>query len=384
MPAGKALLLDNFLDDSVQQQHQTHQAHSKIEPRNVEHIYAHHVHMSVDPATLQPINIQSTDDELFLLIDDKAPRRHAAFSASPSKRRCTDYGSDDLDSGVHVEYRQYVLNRKLQSNMAQQQNQQRMSSKLLRLAEEGATPKQQHSRQCRSSRCDGNALLRSHNINRSAALASVDVASAPLATSSSSPRAASAAPQPLGAKKQQSHGETMNCIAQIRQEVATRLLDVDQLLQYEHQLQAALEQNGGQFRAQNELYTRASGVLAEDVERVQARLDAYAKRIVDGEFELFKVQLEISQKCGVLHNLQRMLAIAEDIESDSSCSTLSHQRRGHHGNEHVMQRIESEHRKQWAEMRSIEMDEEREKQFVDETFVDNVNEFCDRNKTIIV
>lgn len=367
VPTGKALLLDNFLDDSVQHQHQPRQIRSNVEPRNVEHIYVHQIHTNVDPASLQPINIQSTDDELFLLIDDKAPRQRPVLSTSPSKRRRrTDYVSDDLDSGVHVEYRQYVLNRKLQRNVAQQQQQQRISSKLLQLAE--GTPKRKF-----RTRCDFNRL-RAHSMNRSVTLAAADVASAPLATSSS------VVAKPFN--KNQKPTESTRCAA-IRQEVATRLLDVDQLLQYEYQLSIALERSAAQFRDQNEMYTIGSGVMAADVERVQAQLDAIAKQIVDGEFELFKVQLEISQKCGVLHNLKRMLSIAEEAESSSGGSVLSHHH--HNGSALVLQRIEAEHRKHCAEMQVFVMEGRKiESQNVDETFVDNVNEFCDKNKSIIV
>lgn len=354
---GKALLLRNYLHDSATvSRRRERRPIDKCEPRALDNIY---VRLGADDDfdTMAPIDIRTataTDDELFLLIEDEGGATNRRRSSA------ADDASDDLDSGVHVEYRQYVLNKKLQTAAAAStgavrgDTEHRLTDRLIQLSE---TPKRKYRTKCDFDR------LRARSLSRR--------------------RAESTKPPPMTTKRPEHHvqrPERHNHASNIRMELAARLLDLDRLLQYERQLLAALAQRSAQFRAQNEQYTvrHSVAVVATDFQRIQCRLDAYAKDIVDIECRLYSVQLDITQKCGILHNLQRMAANGVDGEDDATDTDGTGSTDGTAMSDAVAERIASEkgrHLEEIALLRAAESQEE---------FVDNVNEFCDINQSIIV
>lgn len=286
-------------------------------------------------AHVDPINVDLTDDELFLLIDDR--------QESVNDKR-NPYTSDDQDSGVHVEYRQYVLNKKITDNM---------SARLMQLAE---TPKRKL-----KTKTDLDRLRARSLVNANA------VSSTPTVCRKLSPRFDAA------------HPELRDRHEIIRQEVAQRMLELNHLLEYEAELEQLLSDRSKQYKAQNQRYTMQNGLTAS-IDRIQAKLDAYTKEIVRNEFDLFQIRLEISQKCGILHNLRRMMT------NNVVPQALN---RGGDDQRMVIDRIHEEHVQQTIKtqqanggMRPV-VDDENE-QYVDVTFVDNIYEFCDNNKSIVV
>lgn len=301
-------------------------------PRALEHIFV----KQPREHTLEPIDLHSTDDELFLLIDD----RHASLAP-----RRSNYLSDDQDSGVHVEYRQYVLNKKINDNL---------SARLLKLAE---TPK----RKLRT-KTDFDRL-------RARSLSKADARQHNRGYSSSAFHAN------LPELQQSSERRDV-----IRQEVANRMVDMNYLLQYEENLEANLRNRCEKFKAQNERYTLQNG-LNTSIDHIQDKLDAYAKDIVSNEFELFKIRLDIKQKCGILHNLRRMLSIENNNEDSTNERCV----------EKVYSRINKEHLEHLNSKNKTDDNtavkryhNDSNEQNVDVTFVDNIYEFCDNNKSIVV
>lgn len=199
-----------------------------------------------------------TDDELFLLIDD---------NGGPAE--------DADDSGVHVEYRQYLLNKKLSMALEAKR------SKQLRVEE---TPRR------RRQRDHGKNGLRKNTLNRRLFDYLLTDNEPPL------PTGASATPKAFDG---------------IRFEIAIRMADMNRLIMHEEQLMDQLDEQCDQYRNLNQIYTRKLE-LEMCIEEVQRKLDAFAKDIIRIEMELFHVKHEIHQKCGILHNLQRMLQTDSD------------------------------------------------------------------------
>lgn len=308
-----------------------------MEPYALEPIYVRHHHQNGQP--MEPININLTDDELFLLIDDRQAKR-------------STYTSDDQDSGVHVEYRQYVLNKKINDNM---------SARLMQLAE---TPKRKLKTKNDLDR------LRARSLVKSCATAST-------------PTSYRQVYRPLSPGFDDANPELRDRHEIIRLEVAERLVEMNRLLKYEADLEQSLRDRSKQYQTQNQRYTLQNGLTAS-IDRIQAKLDAYTKEIVSNEFELFQIRLEISQKCGILHNLRRMMTNNIDPPkinrgSDQRASQVMVIDRIH--DEHVQQQLKAKQELHHGR-KSVATDENE--QYVDVTFVDNIYEFCDKNKSIVV
>lgn len=297
---------------------------ASIEPRASEPIYVRQLRPG---QPMPPINVDLTDDdELFLLIDN---RHDSAAKRNP-------YPSDDQDSGVHVEYRQYVLNKKINDQM---------SARLMQLSE---TPKRK--------------LRTKNDLDRLRARSLITACVAAPAT-------------PTDQHVLRDRHDM------IRQEVAHRLLEMNRLLQYETALEQSLRNRSKQYQSQNQRYTAQNGLTAS-IDRIQAKLEAYTKEIVSNEIELFQIRLDISQKCGILHNLRRMLAHGE-------AETRNQKDNGRNrAQQNVDDRIHEELFKQQITTRQPggidRVVKDENEQYVDMTFVDNIYEFCDNNKSIVV
>lgn len=199
-------------------------------------------------------NLNLTDDELFLLIDDD--------------------GQDANDSGVHVEYRQYMLNKKLSLAL------EAKKSKQLRVDE---TP--------RRKRDHGKNALRKNTLNKR-------MFSCLLSNKHQTVPSADAIFNAVRATPKAFDG--------VRYEIAIRMADMNQLISHEDELMDKLSVKCEQYRNLNKIYTRKLE-LEMCIEDVQRQLDVYAKDVIKIEMDLFNVKQEIHQKCGILHNLQRML-----------------------------------------------------------------------------
>lgn len=327
--SGKTLLMRQFLQNTNTASKNTMQQTYALEP-----IYVRHPQ---NARPVDPINLNLTDDELFLLIDDR--QNKIAAKSNP-------YTSDDQDSGVHVEYRQYVLNKKITDNM---------SARLMQLAE---TPKRK--------------LKTKHDLDRLRARSLVKTS----ATCSTPMRYRALSP---GFGANQPNLRDRHDI--ISREVAERLVEMNRLLQYEAELEQSLRERSKQYKTQNQRYTLQNGLTAS-IDRIQAKLDAYTKEIVSNEFELFQIRLEISQKCGILHNLRRMMTsnVEPAMIKNGSDAQISQMVIDRIHMENIQQQLKAQ--EQTGGMKPLEEDENE--QYVDVTFVDNIYEFCDNNKSIVV
>lgn len=270
----------------------------------------------VNPYTSDPnpIDIEQCD-ELFLLIDN------------------TD---DDRDSGVHVEYGQYVLNQKCNASMKA-----KLCQTELPKSDYVGTPKRKLYSKKQKNR------LRKNNLN--SRLSKYDL-------------------PPLGLFSDIENA-TNNRYAIIRHEILCRIADMKKLLKRENDLVCILAKRCAQYRSQNEMYTAKIG-LDMQIEQIQLNLGFFAKEIIKNELELFEIKMEIKQKQGIIRNLYRMLKEEETIYGHGGDDGLS-----------IDKFIESvnEDPDRLRERRKKCLSQEN-----DLCFVDNIYEFCDNNSSMIV
>lgn len=297
------MLMDNFLKDTV--------SSTSSEPRIVEEIF-------VNENTKGPIMTMShdDDDELFLLIDNSSIDR-----MNPG------------DSGIQVEYRQYMLNQKLHAS------QRASKSKLLKFTNQTnftETPKRKHRskqyfEQLRS-RCLYKKFTSSQDI----------VIKNHLAKLQSPP----------------------SRLKQIRLEILLLIDDLNNLFKYEKELMLNLSKCSAQYHAENELYTTKLG-LQMCIEKVQANLELYSQEIIQNEFKLFKTKIEIEQKREILNKLKQMLNNEKEEEDN------------HNDNKRLRKILPNEILTKSDQIQNIDILDDIE-------FVDNIYEFCDNNKSMIV
>lgn len=212
--------------------------------------------------------VASPDDELFLLIDND---------------NCSD-------SGVHVEYRQYYLNRKL--NLAIE------AAKNGKLTNYESTPKRTSSR--RKLHFDA---LRQNSLN--------DRLIKYLCHNEESMW-----PHQLGA------GTADDGFCGIRREIDIRIGEMHELIAYEEMLtQQLTEQCEKYHRLNNKYMSKMHFELC--IDEVQRCLDVCAKEIIRCELELQRVKDEIHQKCGILYNLQRMVNAEPKNEIKNSSDSFA-------------------------------------------------------------
>lgn len=227
------------------------------------------------------------NDELFLVIDNK-----------------TDYnGYDDNASScssVHVEYRQYYLNKKLDLAIASSKaTANAMNTTKIECnnmtSKRKSIPRKLEFDAIRKNNFNKRLIkYLSENIhhrygNRSTAL-----------------------------NTDQLSNDKMNAI---QCEIDQIIVELYELIAHEEDLMKILSQKCERYRNQNNKYmTKLRLELC--VDEVQHNLDVYAKEIIDNELKLYQIQNDIHQKCGILFNLQRMLGnndvdIATAIQNQS-------------------------------------------------------------------
>lgn len=298
------------------------------QPRPLQNVFVN-VYKDIDRP--EPIHLRdTTDDELFLLIDDQGNSCVPPDTDAP-------YASDQ-DSGIvhhHMEYRQHALTKKCNVRDAAAAATVQLLPKKLQETPKKNNAQKRFRRRCRTK--TDFAHLRSHSLSRATQIE----------------------------KSHFSKQQRQQRYDAIELEIAKRMADMGQLLQYEDDVTVELARKCAQYRAQNDRYNDAGSVVGMCVERVQAKLEQYSNAIVQNELELFKVKLEITQKCGVLHNLQRMLKMEQGNRGE-----LMHDDNYEQFYSHPMR------------INPVAVDADKNDENVH--FVDNIYEFCDNNKSIIV
>ncbi|XP_059615759.1 ras association domain-containing protein 9 [Phlebotomus argentipes] len=132
----------------------------------------------------------------------------------------------------------------------------------------------------------------------------------------------------------------------IRKEIVAKMYDLKTLLHREEELIEHLEVKNQEYKRQNEIYIDTDLKSGKNIERVQKNLQKCTEEIVKSEDELFRTKLEIQETHSIIEDLKSMM-IESDIVSGFG-------------------------------------EDELKRLFMESEFVDNINEFCDINDTIVV
>lgn len=146
----------------------------------------------------------------------------------------------------------------------------------------------------------------------------------------------------------------------IRFEIMMKMSEMKQLLIREEMLLTKIQMKCAKYKADNELYNSRIG-FDICIDELQKNLDECAREIVQNEQELFKTKLEVERKAKVLHDLKDLLEI-QDGEEERLKEMIKLRERAKKQMEKIRQRAETE----------------------ETSFVDNIHEFCDGNKTMVV
>uniref|UniRef100_A0A182PHI5 Ras-associating domain-containing protein n=1 Tax=Anopheles epiroticus TaxID=199890 RepID=A0A182PHI5_9DIPT len=96
----------------------------------------------------------------------------------------------------------------------------------------------------------------------------------------------------------------------IRQEIATKMAEMQQLLEQEEELLRRLKLKSAKFHAENQIYRSHIG-LDFHVERLQQSIDHCAKEIIEIEQQLLETKMEIEEKSPLIDNLRALLEAQE-------------------------------------------------------------------------
>lgn len=214
-----------------------------------------------------------SNDELFLMIDDGTINKN---------------NHNKNDSHVHVEYRQYYLNKKLDLAIA---------AAKVSVSNGNAIPSKRKSISrklefdARRQNCYNKRLIKHlcENINRQ------QLHNRCTATN-------------LANNNKQS--TSVHC------EINKLMLELQQLTAYEEQLMKNLSIKCEKYRNQNNEYM-TNLRLKLCIDEVQRNLDVYAKEIIENELELHRIQTEIQQKYQHLVNLTNQIEFTHTQAHDS-------------------------------------------------------------------
>lgn len=241
-------LLDSFLHDTMQLESIALNSEttsicreSKIVPKVIER---GRLEMNTTPLS---------NDELFLMIDDG-----------------TGINNDDNDSNVHVEYRQYYLNKKIdlavaaaKVSVSSSNSMPEKRKSISRKLEFDALRQNCHNKRLIKHLCE--------NINQ----------------------------RKIRQRRMNAHGNNEN---DIHNKIDKLMLELHDLTTHEEKLMETLKIKCERYHNQNNKY-KTNLRLQLCIDEVQHNLDVYAKEIVNNELELHEIQTKIQQKYEILFNL---------------------------------------------------------------------------------
>lgn len=148
----------------------------------------------------------------------------------------------------------------------------------------------------------------------------------------------------------------------IRFEIMLKMSEMKQLLVREEMLLTQIQMQCAKYRAENELYNSRKDVDDLRVDEIQNNLEEFAKEIIENEQELFATKLEVEQMAKNLQDLKALLDVRSSEEEIRKEIVLERQRGG-----------ETEQKPIWrrASMENLE-------------FIDDIYEFCDTNKSVLI
>lgn len=145
----------------------------------------------------------------------------------------------------------------------------------------------------------------------------------------------------------------------IRFEIMMKMSEMKQLLIREEMLLTQIQLKCAHYKAENEAYNSRLE-LDLHVDEIQKNLDECATEIIHNEQELFKTKLEVEKKAKILQDLKYLLQVDSDDEKKQET------------------RLFKERNKQ-------QLDRVRHRMSLDElNFIEDIYEFCDGNKSMVV
>lgn len=265
-------LLNTFLHDSLQ----LHAIRNEVSENRDYPFVSSSVAQIKQKQPLDTIGATSpmSNDELFLMIDDGTINKNN--------------NNNKTDSHVHVEYRQYYLNKKLDLAIA---------AAKVSVSNPNAIPTKRKSISrklefdARRQNCYNKRLIKHlcENINRQ------QLHNRCTATNSAN---------------NDKQSTIVHC------EINKLMLELQQLTTYEEQLMKNLSIKCEKYRNQNNEYM-TNLRLKLCIDEVQRNLDVYAKEIIENELELHRIQTEIQQKYQHLVNLTNQIEFTHTQAHDS-------------------------------------------------------------------
>lgn len=147
----------------------------------------------------------------------------------------------------------------------------------------------------------------------------------------------------------------------IRFEIMLKMSEMKQLLVREEMLLTQIQMQCAKYRAENELYNSRKHVDDLRVDEIQNNLEVFAREIVENEQELFATKLEVEQKAKTLHELKALLEV-RDSEEEMRKEMIMAENRA---------KVQEQRIRRRASMEKLE-------------FIDNIYEFCDNNKSVLI
>uniref|UniRef100_A0A336LZ73 CSON005832 protein n=1 Tax=Culicoides sonorensis TaxID=179676 RepID=A0A336LZ73_CULSO len=153
----------------------------------------------------------------------------------------------------------------------------------------------------------------------------------------------------------------------IRFEIMLKMSEMKQLLIREEMLLTQIQMKCAKYRAENELYNSRMHVADLHVDEIQKNLEVCAQEIIENEHELFRTKLEVEQKANVLHELKTLLEMHDKEEEQLKAKIVSDQK---------LQEMDDANKNDFPHRRRLSMEKLE--------FIDDIYEFCDNNKSIII
>ncbi|XP_055534345.1 ras association domain-containing protein 10 [Wyeomyia smithii] len=169
----------------------------------------------------------------------------------------------------------------------------------------------------------------------------------------------------------------------IRQEISTKMHEMQLLLEQEDDLLRRLKLKSAKFQAENQIYRSHIG-LDFHVERLQESIDNCAKEIIEIEQELLRTKAEIEEKSPLIDNLKSMLEVQEAEQFRGYYSSYS-------PSGSTADSLDSSAGMGAMALPDCGSTETSSKTSLSSTrnhreteFVDNIYEFCDNNQSFVV
>lgn len=148
----------------------------------------------------------------------------------------------------------------------------------------------------------------------------------------------------------------------IRFEIMLKMSELKQLIVREEMLITQIQMQCAKYRAENELYNSRTHLTELRVDEIQKNLELFAQEIIENEQELFSTKLEVEQKAKKLQELRNQLEKGELEEEMRKEKILLDKR---------MEEQEQVVRRRRLSMEKLE-------------FIENIYEFCDNNKSVLI